>query len=143
MATSPASQARGHITFASGFFARILDIQPFSQKRAKIDTSHMGLADDTSSESGYPDGASMINIPNFLIDNGELVVEIEYNPDSQPPIGHAPETVTVALGDSATQATIQGAGWMSEFTPKAPLNDIMKGTAKITWTGPLTFAAGT
>src|SRR5258708_30868457 len=138
MATSSDSQTKGVITFSSGFFAEILNIDWSGIKREILDVTNMGVAAAAGGTFG-----NKINIPSIYIDPGELSVEIQFNPDTLPPIASAAETVTVKMGNAATQATWVGSGYMHEFAPKMPLDGkVMTASAKIKFSGAVTVTGG-
>lgn len=98
------------ITFSSSFFAEILEVTGPSASRVSIQTSHMGTVGNHTFT------------PGDLVDWGELSVSIAFNPVTDPPIGSAPETVTITWPNSGT-ATWAFTGFMIGFTPKGPLED--------------------
>jgi len=98
------------IQFGSGFFAEILDITPAGMERKSIDTSHMG----TSTNKTF--------IPGDLVDNGNLEVEIAFDPDAIIPIADASESVVITFPDSTTWTF---SAFMTAFKPKTPLEDRM------------------
>jgi hypothetical protein len=140
MATVTHSQTKGQITFSTGFLAEILNIDWSGIKREVLDATNMSIA-----AAGGGTFGNKILIPSFYIDPGELAVEINFNPDTLPPIASAPETVTVKIGgDTTTQATWVGSGFMIEFAPKMPLDGkVMTATAKLKFSGSITITAGT
>ncbi len=138
MATSAASQAMAAITFQSGFFAQIQDWDWDGIERAAIETSHQGL-----SLAGWGKFGNKTFIPSKLNGPGTLTVNINFNPDTLPPIEGAAETVTLTIGDSSTRATWAGSGFMTSFKATGPLEDKMSATAVITFSGNVTRTAGT
>ena len=110
------------ITFSTGFLAEILDVSPPGASRESIQTSHMG----TTSAHTFT--------PADLVDWGELVVEMAFNPSTAIPIGGAAETITITFPDSGT-AVWTFTGFMTGFEPSAPLEDRMTATATIKVTG--------
>ena len=138
MATTSHSQALGVITFSSGFLAEILDIGISGIKRDILDCTNMSIAAAGGGKFG-----NKIFIPSFYVDPGDLTFEIQHQPDTLPPIASAAETVTVKLGNSATQASWAGSGFMYDYAVKAPLDGtVMRATCKIKWTGNVTVTAG-
>ena len=110
------------ITFSTGFFAEILDVSPPGSSRESIQTSHMG----TTNAHTFT--------PADLVDWGELVVEMAFNPSTAIPIGGAAETITITFPDSGA-AVWTFTGFMTGFEPSAPLEDRMTATATIKVTG--------
>ena len=139
MATSSHSQALGSITFSTGFFAEILDISHGGIKRDKIDCTNMATATTTTSTTL----GNKIAIPSAYVDPGELTVEIQFNPDTKPPIDSAAASCTVKLGNAATQAQWAGSAFLTEFSYKAPLDGtVMRASCKVVFTGVITITAG-
>ncbi len=139
MATSSHSQALGVITYSTSFLAEILNIDWSGIKREALDCTNMGVAAAGGGKFG-----NKLFIPSFYVDPGELSVEIQFQPDTLPPIASAAETVTVKLGNSSTQASWAGSGFMVDFAPKAPLDGtVMRATCKIKFSGNITVTAGT
>lgn len=138
-ASSPASQARGVITFQTGFLATLLDFSWDNAKRESLDTTTMAQAAPGAGKFG-----NKTSIPSNLSDPGELTCEIQHNHDTKPPLDAAPETVTVKAGDATTQAAWAATGYMTSYTPKGVLDgSVMKATCKIKFSGNVTVTAGT
>lgn len=116
-----------YIEFASGFFAKILDITPPGMSRESIQSSHMLT----------PDNAHTF-IPAKLVDYGELTVEMQFDPDVVPPIDSDPETITIHFPDSGG-TTWEFEGFMTGYEPSDPLEDLMVATATIKVTGKVTI----
>lgn len=112
------------ITFATGFFAEILDITGPGLSRESIQTSHMG----TTTAHTF--------LPGDLYDGGELTVELGLDVGQTPPISSVAESITITGpgGD-----TIAFDGFMTGFEPRIPLEDRMTATATIKVTGTVTF----
>ena len=118
------------VTFASGFLAEILNVNDGDMSRQSIEASH-----STSTEKEY--------LPGVLVDQGQLEVEIAFDPKATPPINSAAETVTVTYPDGSTWAR---SGFMERFrhtVPVQPQEDRMTATATIKFTGALTVTPGT
>lgn len=123
------------ITFSSGFFAEILNVDWSGMSREAIDTSH------ATTTNGW-----MTFIPAGLQDPGELSVEINFDPDDTPPIDGAAETVTVTFPTPVggmTGATWAASGFMTSFEPSAPIDDRMTATSSIKFSGAVTFTDAT
>lgn len=140
MATVTHSQTKGQITFSSGFLAEILNIDWSGIKREVLDATNMSIAAAAAGAFG-----NKISIPSFYVDPGEITVEINFNPDTLPPIASAAETTTVKVGgDTSAQATWVGSAFMYDFAPKMPMDGkVMTATCKIKFSGNVTVTAGT
>jgi len=106
------------IAFDSGFFAEVTDIRPFSAERPSIDMTHMGSTPAREFD------------PGDLVDWGEGTIEMHYFPDTAPPIDDAKETMTITFADSAATA-ISFTAFMTNFEPRAPLEDKLVATARL------------
>lgn len=123
------------ITFDSGFLAEIRSINGPSISREFIDTSHMGTA-----------GGYRTSIPQDLADPGELEVEMLFDPDEEPPIDGAPESVTITWpipSGGSTAATWVFSGSLVGFDVTAPYDDLMTATARLKIHGAITVTAST
>ena len=80
-------------------------------------------------------------IPGDLSDPGELVMEVELNPDTEPPIDQPAETITITFplvtGD-ADAADWQFSGFATGFEINVPLEDKMTATLTVKATGNVT-----
>jgi len=137
MATSAASQSLGSITFNSGFFAQITDLNWSGIKREAIETSHQGLALAGAGKFG-----NKTFIASKLNDPGEMKVSGNFNPDTLVPIEATAETITVSIGDSSTKANWTGTGFMTDFEWSGPIEDRMTFSATIKFSGNITKNAG-
>ena len=99
--------------------------QMASWERPAIETSHMG----TTSWHSF--------LPGELVDPGECQMTIAFAPGTIPPITAAPETITIG----GFGGTISGSGFITSYTPGAPLEDRMTADITIKWTGTNTQAA--
>lgn len=113
------------ITFASGFFAEILSVDGPGLDRASVGTTHAGTTDGWATF-----------IPSDIKDPGELEVEIAFDPDEEPPIDDAAETITVTYPNGATWAC---SGFMTGFRPSVPIDDRMTASCTLKWSGKPTF----
>lgn len=110
----------------------ITSITPDALTRASLETTHLTTATHRTFT------------PEDLIDAGGFTIEFFHDGDEQPPITAVPETITITYPktDSAwtTAALITGSGFFTEYTPgSAVVGELMKGTAKVKWAGPVTF----
>ena len=114
------------IQFDSGFFAEVLDITPPNPSREAVNSSHMLTADNHTFE------------PVDLVNWGELKVDLHFDPQEEPPIDQAAESIVITFPDSAgTTWTFQG--FMTNYEPKVPLEDKMTASATIKVTGGVTI----
>lgn len=120
------------ITFSTGFFAEITAINWSGIERESFETTHMG------STGGYKQF-----LPGNLVDPGELEVEMFLAPETPPPITGAAETVTVTMPSAGPGGTSTWAasGFLTEFEWEDPVEDVMKATATIKFSGAITFVA--
>jgi hypothetical protein len=112
------------ITFSSGFLAEIREIRA-GFERAVIDFSHMATT------------VARIFKAGDLYDPGILEVDILYDPTKAPPITGAFETVTITHRE--TSLSIAGSGCLIGFDIGIPLEDARTATARIKYSGVLTF----
>lgn len=115
------------ITFGtSSFTAAVISIgQIASNERVAIETSHMGTTDWHTF------------LPGKLVDGGELQFQIAFAPAAVPPITGPAETITIAYPGG----TYVGSGFVTNYTPTAPLEERMTADITIKWTGALAQAA--
>lgn len=112
------------ITFETGFFAEIRSVTWSGHSRAPLDTTHSATS-----------GGKMTFIPSDLIDPGSLEVEMWFDPTDDPPIDQAPETVTVAWPGGSWSCS----GFMTDYSPTAPHDDIMSATATLKFSGAINY----
>jgi hypothetical protein len=115
------------ITFATGFFAEILDFNGPGMTRESLRTSHLG---STTWHSF---------IPGDLTDPGELSLTLGFDPSTDPPINDAAETCTITFPDGSTWS---GTAFMISFTPRGALEEIMTADATVKFTGTITVSGG-
>lgn len=139
-----ATQAVGStITFASGFFAEITNIDWNGMQRNDIERTNFGTSGSTfggSTGSGTSTGVFKLFSPSKLIDPGQLDVDIIFNPATPPPINGNNETITIAIAPPLG-ATTGGKSWacdgyMKGFQYTGPLDDKMTGKATLKFSGP-------
>jgi hypothetical protein len=63
-------------------------------------------------------------------------VQLLFNPATAPPIGGAPETVTITYPDTSTVA---GSGFLTDYDNESPYDNLMTATATIKFSGTLTY----
>lgn len=111
----------------TGFTAAFVVIGGATITRPRINDSHLAT---TNLET---------HMPGDLADPGEQECEFHYNPNTQPPILNAAETITVTypvpagLTNGATKA---GTGFVTEWTePDLKNNELMIAKVKVAWDG--------
>jgi hypothetical protein len=115
------------ISYATGFFAEILDVSPPGASRESIQTSHMGTT------------VAHTFLPGDLVDWGELVVEMAFIASTAIPIDNAAEAIVISFPDSAS-STWTFNGFMTGFEASVPLEERMTATATVKVTGDVTEA---
>ena len=114
------------ITFSvSGFSANLLSVGGPGRSRGSIETSHM----ETVKSHTY--------IPDDLVDNGEVQIELEFNGADDPPIDEAAEATTINWG--GTGDTWAADMFMTNYEPGAAMGDRMTATATLKVTGDITI----
>lgn len=122
-------------TGSDAFLAEITSINWSGLSRESIDQTH------TASPDNYKEFD-----PSTLVDPGELEVELNFDPDTEPPIEQAKGTLTITFPLASGQisaATWAGAAFMTSIDVNG--SDVAgKFTASTTWkfSGPITFTAG-
>lgn len=116
------------ISFATGFFAEILDATPPNLSRISVQSSHMTT----------PDGYHTF-LAGKLVDGGEVTVDMGFDPAVAPPIEDPPEPVVITFPNSAS-STMSFSGFMTGFEPTGPLEDRLTATSTLKVTGKITFA---
>lgn len=123
------------ITFSSGFCALIRSVTWGGMQREFLDSSHMATT------NGW-----MTFMPSDLKDAGELSVDLLFDPDMEPPIEGALETITVTApipAGGSTAATWACSGALRSFEWTGPHDALMTATAALKFTGEPTITAGT
>lgn len=114
----------------SSFAAEVLQINGENVSRAVIDTSHMGTT------------GARTKMPGDLHDEGEVTMNIAFNPNNEIPVDAAVETITITFpvpsGDS-NGATAAGSGFISGYSWTDPLEDKMTADITITWADDVTW----
>ena len=130
------------ITFVtSGFTAEIVGISIDGIKRESIDVTHLATPVAGAGEVG-----SREKIPSKHVDPGQLKLTCHYDPDTDPPIQGAKETVTVTYPLEAgqlTPASEQGDAFIVDVGVEVPLEDKMMRSITIERSGPWTRTAST
>lgn len=121
------------ITFGtSGTTINAISIQGSGIAREALETTHL------QTTGGYK-----TYIPADYKDPGEISVTFRYDPDTQPPIAAAAETITITypvpVGEN-NGATEASSGFVTSFDGPTLENDtVMDATMTIKRTGPITF----
>ena len=111
----------------SGFSAEILDVTPPEATRESIDVSHQGTT------------TAKIFTPSDLYDPGGLTFDFHFNPDTDPPIDQAAETITITFPAGATWVFD---GFMTNYAPSAPFEGKMTGSATVKASDDIAITAG-
>lgn len=111
------------ITFGtSSFTAEIMSVNGNDITREDIDTTHMG----TTNYRTF--------IPADLVDGGSIELEINFDPDSQPPIAGAAETITITFplpAGQSTPADLEFSGYVNSWSWGVPNEEKMTATLTI------------
>lgn len=103
----------------SSFDAELLSLNGNDISREDIDVTHMG-------STAYREF-----MPSDLVDGGSIDMEIMFDPDEQPPINAAAETITITFPTSlASGATFVFTGYVNSWSWGDPMEDKM--TAQLT-----------
>lgn len=95
----------------SSFTANVHSMTPEGFTRPVIGSSYFAQS-----------GAYALKIPGTLVDAQSIEFEIEFDPDDEPPITAAAETLTITFPvptGKSTGATLAGTGFISEFSFEA------------------------
>lgn len=111
------------VTFSTGFFAEILSMDISGITRAAIPSSHLGTT------------GGMTFAPGALYDPGEMSVELQFDPDADPPLAAVAETCTITF---ASGATFAASAFLTEEGIRVPLEDRVIGTYKVKFSGAIT-----
>jgi hypothetical protein len=110
----------------SAFTAELLEITPPPQSRESFDTSHQGTT------------TARTKTPGTLVDNGELLINFHFNPDTEPPIDAAAETITITFPSTATWAF---SGFMTNYAPEGTFENKMVASATVVVSGDIAVTA--
>lgn len=119
------------MTFAtSNFSAELLSVSLEGVSRPALKTSHLGTTNYDTFMKGD------------LTDPGEIQITFQYNPNTQPPINGAAETITITYpvpAGSSNGATHVGSGFLTDFSVTSELETVIQATATLKLSGTLTF----
>jgi len=105
----------------SSFSAEVLSLNGNDITRPDVDVTHMGSTNYMEFQ------------PGDLADGGSIEMEIGFDPDAQPPVTAAAETITITFpipSGGLGGATFIFTGYVSTWSWTAPLEEVM--TASIT-----------
>ncbi len=114
------------VTFASGFLAQITGLVLPDQTREAFDSSHMGTPTWRTKLLGA------------LVDQGELTVDIFFEPETAPPINSAAETIVINFPDGASWSF--SGGMTATGGATLDLDGLMTQTVTITVSGQITIS---
>lgn len=118
---------------SSGFSAHITHIDHSGISRAVVETSHLGTT------------TARTFIPGDLYDGGTVALDLNFDPNDQPPITSTAETVTITFPVKAGQssgASAQFSAFVSDWGYTVPLEDKMTATITLKVTGAITWTDG-
>ncbi len=133
--TAPISDIGTGITIVFGtsaFLAHLAGVEGPGMQRESVKTSHMGTT------------LNHTFMPGDLVDNGEITMEIHFDPSQTPPIHAAAETVTITWPVPAgltNPATWAASCFCTGFRPGARLEELMTATVTLKVSGPVTITA--
>ena len=133
---SPAVDSTVGTTIAFGttsFSAQVTAIDWTGVERPSLNTSHFGT---TAVQSGDWNNATFVL--GKIVDGGEITLTLHYNPDTAPPFGAVPETITIT---TKSGATLVFSGGLVGGGVSMPLDGIMEQTVVIKVCGPVTRTA--
>jgi len=121
------------ITFGtSSFTASHLSIGHQSISRESLETSHLG----TTNYRTF--------MPGDLTDPGEIPITFQYDPDEQPPINQAAETVTIEYPSTETTGAQHAvSAFLTDFEVTAELETVIEASATLKCSGTITFTDAT
>ena len=126
------------VTFAtSGFTAQLVNLTINGIARTSVPTSHMGTVAAPENTFG-----NMTFMPGDLSDPGELVMEVHFNPDTEPPIDQPAEVINIdfhIVGDDQENTAWDTNGFVTNYEVGTPLEDKMTATLTVKLTGNITI----
>lgn len=116
----------------SSFTADIIETPEFEEfTRTAIETT------DHNVTNGY-----RTFIPGDLLDPGGFNWQINFDPDTQPPISAAAETITITFpvpSGSSNGATFACTGFLTSWRPIMPIDDRMTASINVKFSGEPTW----
>lgn len=130
------------VTFGtSGYSANIENVDWSGMERAAFETTHMSTTLPGANQIG---GKTFI--PSKFADPGEITLEVQYNPQTNPPLNGVAETITIGWplvsGDS-TAASWACSGFLRSFRITDPHDGKMMATAVVKLSGNISFSDAT
>ena len=123
------------ITFGtSGFSAALISVDGPSSSREAVETSTMATTN------------SHTFMPADLVDRGEVSLTFEFDPDLEPPIDQAAETITITWpipSGLSNGATWVFSGFMTDYNPGASIDERMEASGTLKISGDITVTAAT
>ena len=116
------------VTFQSGLFAEILELEWSGMSRPVYETSNFGTTGGMTFAAGS------------TYDPGEISVRYAFDPeiDATTALTAAAETVTVTFADAAPASTLAASGVMRDVSISVPLEDRVTANAVIKLSGDIT-----
>lgn len=125
----------------SGFSANLLRLELSSMARRALDIAHMSTAGP-----GVNQIAQRPYLRGKLVDPGQAVCHLHFNPNTNPPIHQPPEQIVITFPLGAGEVLYprwQGSGFLTSYTHTLSLDDTMIARATIKFTAPLEITVGT
>lgn len=115
----------------SAYSANLEDLSWGGLERPKVATTHLGTTTM---------GTSM---PGDIVEPGSVTLIVQYDPDTQPPIEGAAETITITYPvptGHSNGATHAFTGYVTKFTPPdAKVDTLMLATIELAISGDVSF----
>jgi hypothetical protein len=125
----------------STFAAKLTDLNFDGVSRPAIDTTELSTTVASTGEIG---GRTFI--PGGISDGGSLSIDLQFNPDDNPPIDAAAETITItfaASGGNGTGANFAFSGFMTDWAMSGGgVDGLMSASATIKISGVITMTDG-
>jgi len=116
----------------SSFAANVTGIAIDGVERPAIPTSHLGTT------------TSATFIPGDIVDEGTVTLDIQYDPDVEPPKKGAAETVTITfplLGGGSTAASRAFSAFVTSFDAGVEIDGLINGSVTVKVSGNVTVTA--
>jgi len=116
------------VTFQSGLYAEIIELEWSGLTRAVYDTSHFGTT------------GGMTVAPASTYDPGEISVRYAFDPEIDPTtaLTAVAETVTLTFADAGPASTMAASGVLRDISITVPLEDRVTASAVIKLSGSIT-----
>ena len=123
------------ITFlTSAFSANVMGIDGPELSRPKVPTTHLGTT------------TAHTSMPGDLYEIGEVTLDIQFDPNLNPPISSVAETIRITWPLAAGQSVAakwEFSGYMVKYKPIGKLEELLTGTAVIQGSGAVTMTDAT